>query len=457
VKRIVTILGLLVMIASAAAAQETVLFIPAAASAAGANDSFFVTDVRLFNPSPDESVTISLAWLRRNADNTGADEVAVEVGPRQGVALDDVVADTLGTSGAGGIRLRADRPFLATSRTYNAGGEQGTFGQFIPGSSPDDALDSGILLQIQNDSADSGFRSNAGFANPNSFTVTVTVRVFDLESGMLLGERSRDLPPLAVSQINNVFGFVGVGGAVVNNASVEFTATGFVLGYASVLDNTSSDPIYVLPFPDAGTPEPENRPPEGTIDTPEGDEMIQAGETVSFAGSVSDPDGDDVTVEWDFGDGITSTELIPGDHTYTDAGTYTVTFTATDERGLSDPTPDTRTITVTGGQAATFTMVQEQIFNPSCARSGCHGNGSSSAGLNLDPENAYDEIVNVPSLQRESLDRIEPGEPEISYLWLKVTDDPSINGSRMPPSGSGLSQDLLDLLRSWIEAGAPNN
>jgi hypothetical protein len=439
-----------------AAAQDVIRYIPAAASAGGANNSFFVTDVRLYNPDPEESITVNLSWLRRDADNTEADEVPVEISPRRGVALDDVAATVFGIQGAGGIRLRSASPFVVTSRTYNVGGDAGTFGQFIPGSSPDDALTSGILLQIENDSADDGFRSNVGFVNPNAAAVTATVRLFNATTGSLLGERQRNLPPLAVSQINNVFAFVGAGNAVVANATVEFSADAPILAYASVLDNTSSDPIYVLPFEDQGTPAQENRPPEGPIEVPEGDETVAAGGSVAFAGSVSDPDGDDVTVLWDFGDGITSTELVPGDHTYSDPGSYTVTFTATDEHGLDDPTPDTRTVTVTGA-AATFTQVQDQIFTASCAFSGCHGGGAPAAGLNLTAGQAYANIVDVPSTEQPSLDRIEPSDPAASYLWLKVIGDPSISGGRMPLGGPFLSEELEDLLRGWIEVGAPNN
>jgi hypothetical protein len=92
-----------------------------------------------------------------------------------------------------------------------------------------------------------------------------------------------------------------------------------------------------------------NRPPMGVITSPEGDESIAPGESVMFAGMASDPDGDPITVLWDFGDGGSSTEMSPGNHTYVDPGTYAVTFTATDDKGLSDPTPDMRTITVGAG------------------------------------------------------------------------------------------------------------
>lgn len=454
-KRVV-IFVTMIACAGVGAAQEVEQFIPAAASAGGANNSFFVTDMRLFNPDPSDTITVQLAWLRRDANNTDAAELPVEIGPRRGVALDDVVAEIFGIEGAGGIRLRSANPFLVTSRTYNVGGDSGTFGQFIPGSSPDEALLGGILLQIVNDAADDGFRSNVGFANPNSFAVAVTVKVYDLDTGALLGERNRNLPPLAVSQINNVFGFVGAGGTVASNASVEFVADGPVLGYASVLDNISSDPIYVLPFADGGTSIPENRPPVGTIETPEDDVTVAAGGMVAFAGSVSDPDGDDVTVVWDFGDGITSTELVPGDHTYSDPGSYSVSFTATDEHGLPDPNPDMRTVTVTGA-TATLTQVQTQIFSASCAFSGCHAGGAPAAGMNLSEGQAYGNIVNVPSTEQPSLDRVEPFDPATSYLWLKVIGDPSISGQQMPLGAPPLDQQRMDLLRGWIEAGAPND
>ena len=109
------------------------------------------------------------------------------------------------------------------------------------------------------------------------------------------------------------------------------------------------------------------------------------------------------------------------------------------------------------GELATFTAVQTQIFSASCAFSGCHGGGSSSAGLNLQQGQAYDNIVDVPSTQQGSLDRIEPNDPDSSYLYLKVIGDASITGSRMPRGGPALDQELIDLLRDWIERGAPND
>jgi PKD repeat protein len=54
--------------------------------------------------------------------------------------------------------------------------------------------------------------------------------------------------------------------------------------------------------------------------------------TVQFTGIADDPQGGDVAVHWDFGDGTTSGELSP-EHTYTTPGSYTATLTATDGDG----------------------------------------------------------------------------------------------------------------------------
>jgi hypothetical protein len=92
----------------------------------------------------------------------------------------------------------------------------------------------------------------------------------------------------------------------------------------------------------------------------------------------------------------------------------------------------------------------QAIFNSRCV--GCHG---SSGGLSLSSSISYNSLVNVPSNQVPSLDRVEPGDPDNSYLVWKVEGRAGITGSRMPLGGPFLSQETIDLIRAWVEAGAP--
>ena len=70
-------------------------------------------------------------------------------------------------------------------------------------------------------------------------------------------------------------------------------------------------------------------------------------------------------------------------------------------------------------------------------------------------------MVSVPSTQVEGLNLIEPGDPENSYLYMKITGADGIEGDKMPIdplSGEGsLPQDYIDDIATWIQNGAPEN
>src|SRR5260221_2199551 len=93
---------------------------------------------------------------------------------------------------------------------------------------------------------------------------------------------------------------------------------------------------------------PQNRPPNGVIVAPLGNVAITAGESVSFTGTGSDPDtGSTLSFAWNFGDGAPAqTVEDPGPVVFETPGNYSITFTVTDEQGVSDPTPDTRLVVV---------------------------------------------------------------------------------------------------------------
>ena len=69
-------------------------------------------------------------------------------------------------------------------------------------------------------------------------------------------------------------------------------------------------------------------------------------DTIKFTGTATDPDGDSIVAwHWDFGDGTTSDEQNPT-HQYPNGGTFDVTLTVTDDKGLTGSV--TKTITVEG-------------------------------------------------------------------------------------------------------------
>ena len=92
-----------------------------------------------------------------------------------------------------------------------------------------------------------------------------------------------------------------------------------------------------------------NQAPNGVIDIPAGDVTITVGQSIDFSGTGSDPDGDPLSFLWEFGAGSgisDSTQEDPGLKQFDNVGTFAVTFTVTDDKGLADPTPATRTVTV---------------------------------------------------------------------------------------------------------------
>ena len=102
------------------------------------------------------------------------------------------------------------------------------------------------------------------------------------------------------------------------------------------------------------------------------------------------------------------------------------------------------------GGTATFERVQATVFDVSCASSGCHGG---SAWPDLSAGEAYGNIVHIESTRGMPL--VYPGLPDSSYLYLKLLPDAPISGGRMPLGGPYLDAASLEIVRAWIERGAP--
>lgn len=115
--------------------------------------------------------------------------------------------------------------------------------------------------------------------------------------------------------------------------------------------------------------------------------------------------------------------------------------------------------------AATFSTIYDMLFprttNAHCDM--CHGlpafdasNGNLSTGM--DKTSTYGALVGKKSMGSKCMDRslVVPGQPDMSLLLQKVMPNPPC-GLRMPNGGAPLSDAQIEMIRSWIAAGAKND
>jgi len=106
----------------------------------------------------------------------------------------------------------------------------------------------------------------------------------------------------------------------------------------------------------------------------------------------------------------------------------------------------------------TFAEV-ERILTGNCLGVGCHQGSFPANDMSLEEGMAYDEIVGVTPFNADAeemgLLRVDPGDPDNSYLLLKIgTVPPPILGNPMPLFEDPLSERDIQIVRDWIAAGA---
>jgi methionine-rich copper-binding protein CopC len=107
----------------------------------------------------------------------------------------------------------------------------------------------------------------------------------------------------------------------------------------------------------------------------------------------------------------------------------------------------------TGAVTADFQSIQDNVFTPIC--SPCHSGGGAPEGLMLDAAHSYNLLVGIASAEVPSLQRVKPGDPDSSYIIIKLTNGPGIVGAQMPRGEPPLPQPTIDAIRQWITNGAP--
>jgi hypothetical protein len=115
--------------------------------------------------------------------------------------------------------------------------------------------------------------------------------------------------------------------------------------------------------------------------------------------------------------------------------------------------------TGTSSSDTTVTLASQvqPIFTANCALSGCHAGSGAQQGMDLTAGNAYSNIVDVASREKPGYKRVDPSNPDSSYLYLKITGSNLISGARMPFNRGALSQSDIQTIQQWISQGAKNN
>lgn len=105
--------------------------------------------------------------------------------------------------------------------------------------------------------------------------------------------------------------------------------------------------------------------------------------------------------------------------------------------------------------APTLTTVQAEVFDKSCAFSTCHGDGGGSGHLSLTPGVSLANLVGVAADGDPTRTRVIPGDPDGSYLVMKLEEAEGIVGDAMP--SVPLDEARIELVREWIAEGAQDN
>lgn len=113
----------------------------------------------------------------------------------------------------------------------------------------------------------------------------------------------------------------------------------------------------------------------------------------------------------------------------------------------------------TDGVQPTWTSIQAEVFDKNCATSGCHDGITKRGDLNLEPSASYASLVGVSPKNRSTeggdLKRVVPGNPDKSFLLIKLVGPNPTQGKRMPLGNQPpLDEVTIQAIRTWIANGA---
>jgi len=213
----------------------------------------FRTDLRIINPSTTKDIQVQAYLLTAGGtpiDNSGVQPKTITVSKRKMAIYNDVVGSLFNASGLAAIRLKSDDDFIATARIY-ATTAAGTLGQFVIPVDASAAKTKGVITQL---AVSSAYRTNLGLVNPNNAVAHVTFTLYDKNNSIITTGNPITVPPYgATSPLGLTSGFFfNAGNADLSDAWVSYNSDLPLIGWGSVIDNGTTDQIFVPPFEDTG-------------------------------------------------------------------------------------------------------------------------------------------------------------------------------------------------------------
>ncbi len=206
------------------------------------------SDVRLYNAGASaETATLT---FYPTLDPSSSKAIQVTLDPGEVEQLDDILASDFAATNTGGaihITTAAEAKLVASARTYNLTAN-GTFGQFIPAFREQDGISKGDPpLQILQLEHSTDFRTNIGLFEMSGKAGVTTVEITAVVPGSrVTAKMPVELDPYEFTQLIGPLKAMGIGTAYNTRVSIRVKdGDGTVAAYASVIDESTQDPIYV--------------------------------------------------------------------------------------------------------------------------------------------------------------------------------------------------------------------
>ena len=235
---------------SGPASGNMTLTVPAAASRAGQNGTFFHSDLWLLNRSFTSTAVATLTYRCATGFSCGSAVHAISLAPRQSTMLTDVIGQTFvapNTNGAIEISWpTTSGPVSASSQVTTPLPPAPAYGTLVPALPQSSAKMRAVFIGVESGGGlSAGSRSNAGAYNPQSAPVDMTFTLYTGD-GTKVGTYSRTYGPNEAYQLYpNIFDLLGAGSTAAADAYLVVTAAAPVFPYVTVIDNVSGDSSFL--------------------------------------------------------------------------------------------------------------------------------------------------------------------------------------------------------------------